>query len=62
MKKIIPSIIIWRLTLTHKDYEDLPEYYYFLTEGGVRRFLKRHEAEIQDEFTWSWGGIQLWLW
>lgn len=62
MKNFIPSIIIWRLELILKGYEDFPEYYYFLTQGGVRRFLKRHEAEIKEDYTWSWGGEQLWLW
>lgn len=63
MKNFIPSITIWKLTLTLRDYEDVPEYHYLLTRGAVSRFLKRHEEEIRKEgFTWSWGGVPLWLW
>ena len=61
MKKL-PSIIIWKLELTQKGFEDIPQCFYFLTKGGVRRFLKRFESEIKENFTWRWGGVPLWLW
>ena len=61
MKKL-PSIIIWKLELTEKGFEDAPQYFYFLTKGGIKRFLKRHKLETKKDYTWSWSGAQLWLW
>lgn len=56
-----PSIIIWQLDL--KDDDICVQTFYFLTKRGVKRFLKIHKNEIEEQnLSWSWGGEQLWLW
>ena len=62
MKKYTPSIIIWRLDL--EDENDMCfQTEYFLTEKGVKRFLKIHKKEIEEQnLSYTYGGVQLWLW
>lgn len=59
----LPNIIIYELELIEKGYEDFPQHFYFLTKGGLKRFVKRNKLEENNKnYIWSWGGVQLWLW
>ena len=63
MKKWTPSIIIWKLDLEEKGNGEYFQSLYFITQRGVKRFLKNHKKEIEEQdLSWSWGGEQLWFW
>lgn len=61
--KWTPSIIIWHLELGESGKDESFQSLYFLTEKGVKRFLKMNKKEIEKEnMVYRYGGEQLWLW
>ena len=62
MKKFTPYILIYHLELKDKN-TDTSQSLYFLTKRSVKRFLKNHKKEIEEQnLTWSYGGERLWIW
>lgn len=60
--KWTPSIVIWQLDLSDENGICFQNEYFF-TKKGVERFLKIHKKEIEEQnLSWSFGGVQLWLW
>lgn len=61
--KWTPSIIIWHLEFGESEKDEPFQSLYFLTEKGVKRFLKMNKKEIEKEnMVYRYGGEQLWFW
>lgn len=67
MKKFIPNITIYKLELVDNETGCTIDSYYFLFYWSMRKFMERHEKELENrckEFNCAivGGGEQLRLW
>ena len=64
MKRYIPSIMIWNVSLYDREYDGvLLQNLYFLSRRRAHKWVEKHLNElIERNISYGIGGEQLWLW